>query len=64
MGRRENCATIDQALNSIDSLEELEGFIAAIRNPDIVTKIPTDDESQRMNLMKISFQKKAAKGRA
>jgi len=55
----EKCRTFDDALASISCLEELEGFTAAIRSPDLVTFNPTDAEWARIADLKIQLQRRA-----
>ena len=56
-----NCATTRQAIESIESLAELEGFIWAVKNPDIKTKPVTDEDRQALNLKWIEWKKNAAR---
>lgn len=53
----ERCSTIAEALRSIRSLEELEGFMAQIAiNPEGNGKQPTEADRQRMATMRAEFE--------
>lgn len=55
------CATMRECLDGIDTLEELEGFTDAIRNPAIKTLQPTDAEWREIAEMKIRFQRQGGR---
>lgn len=54
---KDGSATIAKALASITSLEELEGFIATLKDPSIQTKKPTTNEWHQIADKKLRMQR-------
>lgn len=61
MVTRTRCATVAEALDAIDTLDELEGYVAAIRNPALRTDEPTKDEWNRIAHMRIQMQQRGGR---
>lgn len=58
---RERCATVAEALETLRTLDELEGYVAAIRNPALRTDEPTKDEWDRIAHMRIQMQQRGVR---
>ncbi len=54
---QERCATIQEALESIDSVVQLDGFTAALKNPDLKTKAVSEVEWVEIAHLKIKLRK-------
>ena len=52
---------VDRVLGTITSLEELEGFQSALLRADLKTKAVTEEQMQRIAMMKIDMQRRNAK---
>ena len=54
----QRCRTVRECLDGMRTLEEIEGFTDALRNPDLPTLEPTEAEWREIAGMKIRFQQR------